>query len=75
MLTETEIKEWINQVIEKMRAIKADSESDLYGQPKKDNYMIRASMMKDSLVLLDEAAVLYKVLEEKIPKEVFDLTP
>lgn len=75
MKTETEIREWLNQVIEKMKAIKADSESDLYGQPKKNNYMIRASMMKESLELLNEAAVLYQVLEEKIPKEVFDLTP
>lgn len=58
-----------------MKAIKADSESDLYGQPKKDNYMIRAGMMKESINLLNEAAVLFWVLGEKIPKTVFDLTP
>lgn len=75
MKTESEVREWLKQVIDKMKAIKADSESDLYGESKKNNYLLRASMMKESLDLMNEAAVLYQVLEEKMPKEVFDLTP
>lgn len=75
MKTETETREKLKETIDKMKAIKADSESNLYGSPKKDNPMIRAGMMRESLILLDEVAILFWVLDEKIPKEVFDLTP
>ncbi len=75
MRTEAEVREKLKQAIDKMTAIKADSESDLYGQPKKGNPMIRAGMMKESLNLLNEASLLFWVLGEETPKEVFDLTP
>lgn len=68
MKTETEIRERVHQLIEKMKVIKEE------GKLEKNNRLIYSDLMNETLTHLTEIGHLYWLLDEPVPKDILDLT-
>ncbi len=74
MRSETEIKDRKTQIIEEMKTKKLDMETtEIYGQLKKDNPLLKYDWMKYARERLSEIYILSWALDENVTVDIFNL--
>lgn len=74
MRSEREIRARIEELKEKMKAIKADARTEIFGEPKYENHLLYCGLMIDVMNHYSDVAVLLWVLDEPLTQEIDILT-